>query len=461
MRIWQFPVFLAALLAAVACCVEPGRATGRTGAEFADIAWFAGSNELAVVDLDTGEWSTYKHRAPLVPYAHRQLAAGVTLVSWIDRSLRCGFLLLDEKGRVLYRRDGYAAYEFGEGVLLALRMGEALENQPSEYAVEIVDPAAPGDARRYKNTIPLTPTGRDWRAPLESESRPPLLMTYESRAGGADYLYPWARLLKFRALAEDGSVAWTSEVTTGRLVTSLELLYTGQGIHLLYAQYDYGSGEYLLLDGASGELIWQSPQFAMPATKTKYPYLNFLDILPHEERGKVLRFPAYDSRERIMKVAEVNLQEGGIELVEDNPWLAKISQACGSVQTAPSGVGTWSEVLDGGETLALRREALHMSRAAAEVWSRSLVPEFGERLELVAVGDKLLLLVELPGRVTGLGAQGIPHLLDRQAGKEVRIPVEGEPTAFRPLAYGEQLFLLTSDDAQLVRWHPFADDGAS
>ncbi len=452
---------LIALAAAFGACNEQGRADAWRAAEHLVTAWFQGGRVFAVVDLDTSEWHIRKLRTPLIPYTYSELSNGTLLVSYVDDSLSCGFLLLDQEGCVLYRKDGYAAYVFGEDIVLAVHLGEALETRPAEYAAYVIDTRNPGAAVHYENTFALTPTGRDWRALQDASSSPPLLLTYTPRGSGADYFYPWAKDLRLTALTQGGSVVWVSVVTARRLLTDLELLYTGQEVHLLYGQHDYASGEYILLDAESGRVMWHAPNAIIPASKTQYPYINFLDVLPVEVRGYTLRFPAYDSGKRKLKVAELDLRQGGMKLLDDERWLAEVDRAFREIQEPPSSVRTWSEDLSGDETLALSPESLRLSRGGAEVWSRPAIPDFGTGLELVSAGNELLFLVECPGCMTALSAQGVPHLIDRKTGQDVRVPVDGEPAVCRPLMFGEKLLLLTSDDVRLVEWLPVSDGRSS
>lgn len=445
---------LLVLAAVFGACNEQGRADVWSAAEHPHIAWFQGGKVFAVVDLDTGDWRPHRLKAELIPYTYRKLSNGTLLVSYLGDLLSCGFLLLDTDGRVLYRKDGYAPYVFGEDIVLAVHLGEALEARPAEYAAEVIDTRKPDAAVHYENTLALSPAGYDWRALPNTGSQPPLLLTYTPRGSGADYFYPWAKDFRLTALKQDGSAAWISGIRARRLLTDLELLYTGHGVHLLYGQHDYTRGEYILLDAESGKVMWHAQNTVIPVPKMRYPYVDLLDILPAEVRGYILRFPAYDSGKRKLRVAELDLRQGGIALLDDGGWLAAVDRAFREAQEPPSGVSAWSEDLSGGETLVLTPESLRLSRREAEAWSRPVVPDFGEGLELVSAGNELLFLIERPGRATTMGAQGIPHLIDRSTGKDVRIPVEGEPAVYQPCIFGGKLLLLTTEDARLVEWLP-------
>ena len=413
------------------------------------------------MDLDTGEWRVRKLRTPLIPYAHSKLANGRLLVTYLDDSLGCGFLLLSQDGRVLYRKDGYAPYVFGEDIVLALYLGEALEARPAEYAAYVVDTQNPGAAVHYENTFALTPTSRDLRALRDADGLPPLLATYTPRNSGADHFYPWTKDLRVSSLKPDGAVAWISGIRARSLLTSFELLYTGLDVHLLYGKHDYFSGEYVLLDAKTGRVTWHVRNTIIPVSKTQHPYVNFLDFLPAETRGHILRFPAYDSKMQKLEVAEINLREGGMKLTDDKEWLAQIDRAFKETQEPPASVSTWREELGAGQTLVLTRDSLSLSVDGIETWTRQTVPDFGEGLEFVAAGEKLVVLSERSERTTALGAQGVPYLINRATGKNVRIPVDGEPAVCEPLMFGEKLLLLTSSDVRLVEWLPVSDETAS
>ena len=459
MRALHLLFLLLVLAATFGACNERGRADVWKAAEHPVTAWFQGGRVFAVVDLDTSEWHTHKLRTPLIPYTYSGLANGTLLVSYVDESLSCGFLLLDERGRALYRKDGYAPYVFGEDIVLAVRLGEALEARPAEYAAYVIDTQKPGAAVHYENTFALTPMGGDLRA-LQDADGPPLLVTYTPRGFGADYFHPWTKDLRVSALKQDGSVAWISGIRARKLLTNLELLYTGEEVHVLYGKHDYFSGEYVLLDARTGRVLWHARNTVIPVLKTQYPYVNFIDVLPVETRGYTLRFPAYDSGKQKLKVAELDLRQGGMKLLDDEGWLAEIDRAHREIQEPPLSVSTWREELSGVEMLVLTPDNLRLSRGGAEVWTRPTVPDFGEGLELVSAGEDLVFLVERPGRVTALGSQGLPRLIDRSTGKDVRIPVDGEPAVCRPLMFGEKLLLLTSDDVRLVEWLPVSDNAS-
>lgn len=452
---------LLALAATFGACIERGRADEWIASEHPNIAWFQGGRSFALVDLDTGEWRVRKLRTQMIPYTSSELTNGRLLVSYVDESLSCGFLLLDQEGSALYRKDGYAAYVFGDDIVLAVHLGEALETRPAEYSVEVIDTENPGAAVHYENTFALSPMGRDWRSLQNAGDPTPLLVTYTPRGFGADYLYPWTKDLRVSALKLDGRVAWISGIRARNLLTNLELLYTGQDVHLLYGKHDYFSGEYVLLDAITGRVLWHTRNTIIPVSKTQHPYVNFHGFLPVETQESTLRFPAYDSRVQELNVAEIDLRRGGIELLDDKEWLAEADRAFKKAQEPPTSVSAWSEELSTGETLALTRDSLSLSINGAETWARPAVPDFGENLELAAAGEELVLLVERPGRTAALSSQGVPHLIDRSAGKDVRIPVDGNPAVCEPLMFGERLLLLTSDDVRLVEWLPVSDSGAS
>jgi hypothetical protein len=301
----------------------------------------------------------------------------------------------------------------------------------------------------------------DLRALQDANGQPPLLVTYTPRGFCTDYFYPWTKDLRVSALKRDGNVAWISGIRARKLLTNLELLYTGEEVHVLYGQHDYYSGEYILLDAESGRVMWHARNAIIPMPETLYPYVNFLDVLQVEAHGYALRFPAYDSGKRKLKVAELDLRQGGMKLLDDKGWLAEIDRAHREIQEPPPNVSAWSENLSGNETLVLLPDSLRLSHGGAEVWTRPTVPDFGEGLDLAAAGEELVFLVEQPGCLTSLGSQGVPHLIDRSTGKDVRIPVDGEPAVCRPLMFDEKLFLLTSDDARLVEWLPVSDGRSS
>ncbi|OGK09822.1 MAG: hypothetical protein A2Y63_04755 [Candidatus Riflebacteria bacterium RBG_13_59_9] len=112
-------------------------------------------------------------------------------------------------------------------------------------------------------------------------------------------------------------------------------------------------------------------------------------------------------------------------------------------QQFPATLATWERELDNGETLALTTEAILLRRGDAEIWSHELVPDLGTGLELEAFGEELILLVERPAIGTSLGAQGIPHLLNRETGGEVEIPVRPDAQYFVPLEFNGRRLLLT------------------
>jgi len=407
---------------------------------------FVSGRKLGVVDLDRSEWAISEYGETLLPYRWERLESGLWLLRYLGEDLSCGFALVNDQGRVRQRLNGYAAYPVNEKFLLAVAVTGSSEHLPEDTRIAVISLDEPVRRRQFAHTTVLWPLAYDL-APGQPAARTAgartLLVTFIPRRFSRDYSYLWAPKLKFTSLNSEGMVVWESEVVTRQLLVDIELLWAGERLCVLYGRYGYVSGEYFALSQDDGSLRWQEPSTVLPTAMPQYPYVNFAEVLPAEADGELLRFPAYDSREPKRMVAELGLESGKLTLVEDSGWLARADGVLRERLTAPLGAASWCRDLGCEETLVLEANALSLFRGAEQVWSCPVAARFGEGLELEACGEKLLLLIERPAAAVSLGAQGVPHLVDRATGQAAPSPLGRDVQFFRPLTIGGRTLLLT------------------
>lgn len=438
------PIAVAACISLLTLACQPKVA--------ADEALFTGTDGLFTLDLDTAEYRQVEVRGEPLAYRATLLAGGtISLLAYVDKDLKPGYALVSSTGRLLHRSFGFAPYPVTDGLVLGVKLSEVLEGEAYSSAVEVV-PLNGGRPRTMQRSLPLTPLAipaDTLYAPPAQPVEPPLILTYRPKRFGLDLLYPWDKKLLLTAIDQQGATRWEMEVTTEEYLADLNLLAATPDLYLLFGLYNQFAGEYYAINRADGSVLWQRTLDIIPWTLTVYPYLNFGEVLPVEMNGTAAGFPAQRPSQSEVGKLTVELSTGDISFEESSPWVETARDRWEASAEAAQAEGYREETLPDGAVLRIGRDRLVLERGGQDVWERERIPAFGEGLELAAAGKKLMLLVESPRVGISIAAQGIPHLLEVETGRDFTNPA-GEGAAWlQPVEVNGRRLILTATG---VRW---------
>lgn len=432
--------------AAISCASEAETREEQLVPQPPILAVFATQSGITTVDLDTGAAKAEKDAKPAIPYVFTNAGESGHLASYIDWNLDCGFGVYDSAGKEKARLHGYAASRLGDNAFIGVMVSDVLEDVAGGSEVALIKVAPEFKMQKMAQTIALAP-----QALWLDGGKPglPLLMTYRSRIAPDSLFYSWQREVEFTSINSEADKLWSSDVTTGMLATDIMLLGDCGGALLLWAQFDYLRGEYIVLDAATGKVLWQRASTIIPIFGNDYPYADFAYQLPLETGEGYAAFPAYDSRDSVKGRCIVKLLGGDLRLEHDAAWNKRADDTwLAGQQNAEADVPqSWD--LGDGENLSIAVGFMKLTRGGKAVWERKLAPHFGAGLKLERAGKALLLLVEKPSRESGAGAQGIAHLIDRATGEEPLSELELGAQYFEPLVIGRKALVLEQGGARL------------